>query len=187
MEAFRDKETEMKRKPRFEVRARDKDVWSDDLWRVWRGELRRRPGRPARSLFSVVAEKLPYDSLNSISAAMKEHGLSRSGVYVAHDSMGTARYIGRGWIFPRLRAHYRKYSLILHYYSFYVIPNRSHEREVETLLIRAAGPLLEFNQRKKRSTTSAGSIRDYEAGTVYFQRHRSRGARRRRKTKRRAA
>lgn len=159
-----------RRKARFNVKPRDKNVWSNALWQVWRGELRRRPGRPNKSLFAVVAEKLPYDSLASVAKVMKEHRLTRTGVYVAHDSIGTPRYIGRGRIFARLQSHHRKYPLILTYYSFYVVPDKSHEREVETLLIRAAGPLLEFNQRKKRVTISAGSIRDYEAGTVYFQR-----------------
>lgn len=163
-----------RRKPRFSVRPRDRSVWANSLWRVWRGELRRRPGPPGESLFTVVAEKLPYESIQTVERAMKEHRLTRTGVYVAHDSMGTARYVGRGRIFARLKAHHRKYPLVLLYYSFYVVPNKSHEREVETLLIRAAGPLLEFNQRKKRITISPGSIRDYEAGTVYFQRHRRR-------------
>jgi len=92
--------------------------------------------------------------------------------------MGTARYVGRGRIFARLRQHRRKNPLVLYYYSFYVVPEKSHEREVETLLIRAAGPLLEFNQQKKRVTIQAGSIRDYEAGTKYFQRRRKRSAKR---------
>lgn len=164
-----------RRKPRFAVRPVDKNVWSDTQWRVWRGVLRRRPGRPGKSLFKAVAEKLPYDSLRDIERSMKEQDLDRTGVYVAHDSMGTARYIGRGHIFARLRQHRRSYPLELHYFSFYVVPDKSHEREVETLLIRAAGPLLEL-QRKKRVTLSPGNIRDYEAGTVYFQRRRRRGA-----------
>ena len=168
-----------RRKARFSVRPRDKNVWANSTWRIWRGELRRRPGPPGQSLFKVVAEKLPYESIRTVEKVMKERHLSRTGVYVAHDSMGTARYIGRGRIFSRLKAHHRRYPLVFLYYSFYVVPNKSHEREVETLLIRAAGSLLEFNQRKKRVTISAGSIRDYEAGTVYFQRHRRRGSSRR--------
>ncbi len=162
------------RKPRSSVRPRDKNVWHNSTWRVWRGELRRRPGPPSERLFTVVGEKLPYESISAVENAMKERDLPRTGVYVAHDSMGTARYVGRGRIFARLKAHHRKYPLVLLYFSFYVVPNKSHEREVETLLIRAAGPLLYFNQRKKRVTISAGSIRDYEAGTIYFQRHRLR-------------
>ena len=176
------------RKPRFRVKARDRSVWENSTWQVWRGELRRRPGRPNESLFRVVGEKLPYDSIRAVERVMKEQRLPRTGVYVAHDSMGTARYIGRGRIFPRLRSHRRKYPLVLLYYSFYVVPNKSHEREVETLLIRAAGPLLEFNQQKKRVTISAGRIRDYEAGTAYFQRHpRRKSAKRRLRKKDEAA
>ena len=141
----------------------------------------------SKSLFKVVAEKLPYESIQTVERVMKERRLTRTGVYVAHDSMGTARYVGRGRIFARLKAHHRKYPLVLLYYSFYVVPNKSHEREVETLLIRAAGSLLEFNQRKKRVTISPGSIRDYEAGTVYFQRRRRRQSSKSKRRKKRRA
>jgi hypothetical protein len=44
------------------------------------------------------------------------------------------------------------------------------QREIETLLIRAAAFLLEFNTRKRRVGIAAGSIHDYEAGTVFYQR-----------------
>ena len=176
-----------RRKPGFSVEPRDKNVWADALWRVWRGELRRRPGRPNESLFTAVAEKLPFGSIRTVEKMMKDRRLPRTGVYVAHDSMGTARYVGRGRIFARLKARHKKYPLVLLYYSFYVVPHKSHEREVETLLIRAAGPLLEFNERKKRLTISTGSIRDYEAGTVYFQRRPRRRAAKGRRRKKRAA
>jgi hypothetical protein len=137
----------------------------------------------------VVAEKLPYESLRPVQNALrklKEKGVKTTGVYIAHDSMGTPRYIGRGAIFPRLRARKNQNRLELKYYSFYVVPNPSHEREVETLMIRAAGPLLEFNERKKRVTLDAGSIHDYMAGTLFFQRRRARAVKRRRRSRRRA-
>jgi hypothetical protein len=84
--------------------------------------------------------------------------ISRNGVYMAHDSMGYARYIGRGAIFARLRARAKAQELELKYLSFYVVKQQKHEREIETLLIRAAGPMLQFNTKKKRLTISAGSI-----------------------------
>lgn len=66
--------------------------------------------------------------------------------------MGYARYIGRGRIFPRLRARLKSQILELKYFSFYVVEEKKHEGEIETLLIRAAGPLLQFNTQKKEST-----------------------------------
>ena len=50
-----------------------------------------------------------------------------------------------------------------------------HEREVETLLIRVAAPMLYFNERKKRLDLSPGSIRDYEPRTQFFERHYKKG------------
>ena len=45
---------------------------------------------------------------------------------------------------------------------------KKHEREIETLLILAAGPWLQFNTQKKRLTISSGNIRDYEAGDSFL-------------------
>jgi hypothetical protein len=101
--------------------------------------------------------------------------LGRTGIYLAHDSMGVARYAGRGNIFSRLKQHQKSHKLELAYFSFYVIPNKSHEREVETLLIRAASNLLLFNERKKRETIQPGNIHDYEAGTKFYERQWKRG------------
>ena len=91
--------------------------------------------------------------------------------------MTYARYIGRGNIFQRLAVH--KDALELKYFSFYVVEDKKHEREIETLIIRAAGPLLQFNTKKKRLSISVGSIKDYEAGTLFFERRYKRGAKRR--------
>jgi hypothetical protein len=51
-----------------------------------------------------------------------------------------------------------------------VVEERKHEGEIETLLIRAASPLLQFNIKKKKVTISAGVFLDYEAGTQFFER-----------------
>jgi len=128
-----------------------------------------------RPLFKVVAEKLPFAALAKVRKHCREAGLPTTGVYVAHDSMGTARYVGRGSIFSRLRSHRRGHPHELAYFSFYVVQDRTHEREIETLLIRAAGGSLHFNDRKKRVDIQPGNIRDYEAGTLFYERQRRKG------------
>lgn len=92
--------------------------------------------------------------------------------------MGNARYIGRGNVISRLEARKKLHSLELVYFSFYLVANKKHEREIETLLIRAAGPLLQFNEKKKRVDIAAGSIKDYEAGTTFYERQKKKGKRR---------
>ena len=155
------------------------NVYADGkTWVVQHGELKRGQGRPAKTehLFRVVGEKLPFASLPKVRAHLKAKELGMQGVYVAHDSMGCPRYIGRGNIFSRLEARKKAQPLELEYFSFYVVSEKKHEREVETLLIRAAGFLLEFNTRKKRIGVSPGNVRDYEAGTVFYERQRKKGA-----------
>ncbi len=147
-------------------------IWGDKQWTVRFGRLKPGRGRPqaVSSLFKVVGEKLPFEALSAVDKYMRDNGIRRNGVYLAHDSMGYARYIGRGAIFLRLRARLKSQNLQLKYFSFYVVENRKHEGEIETLLIRAAGPLLQFNTKKKRVTIKAGSLFDYEAGTQFFER-----------------
>ncbi len=99
---------------------------------------------------------------------MRERHLPRNGVYVAHDSMGYARYVGRGDIFARLKARRDAQILELKYFSFYVVLSKNHEREIETVLIRSASPLLQFNERKKEVSILPGNINDYEAGTDFY-------------------
>ena len=38
--------------------------------------------------------------------------------------------------------------------------------------------MLQFNNKKKRFTISAGNIRDYEAGTRFYERHYKKGKKR---------
>jgi hypothetical protein len=158
-------------------------IYSDEkTWVVQQGELQRAQGRPAKTehLFRVIGEKLPFASLIKVRKHVKELDHGMQGVYVAHDSMGCPRYIGRGWIFSRLKARKKAQPLELEYYSFYVVSEKKHEREIETLLIRAAGFLLEFNTKKKRVGVSPGSVHDYEAGTIFYERQRKRGKLRKR-------
>ena len=63
------------------------------------------------------------------------------------------------------------------YFSFYIVANKQHEREIETLLIRVGGAHLQFNERKKRVDISPGSVGDYEAGTMYVERQKKKGKR----------
>jgi hypothetical protein len=159
---------------------RASQLYADSQWTVHYGELKVGRGRPEaiQRLFLVLGEKLPFESLKFVKRYLKSLSLLRTGVYVAHDSMGYARYIGRGNIFQRLTARKTAQALELKYFSFYVVKEKKHEREIETLLIRAAGPLLQFNTKKKRLTISAGNVRDYEAGTLFFERHYKKGKKR---------
>jgi hypothetical protein len=153
------------------------DVAKDKYWSIVGGELKRARGRPqsVQSLFRVVAEKIPYGFLDHVKKAVKEYVGDVNGVYIAHDSMGSPRYIGRGNIFKRLKTRRDAQVLELTYFSFYVVENRKHEREIETIMIRAAGPLLHFNNRKKRIDIEAGGIKDFEAGTLFIERQYRKG------------
>lgn len=155
-------------------------IWSGHGWTVVKGELKRRPGRPAKitPLFEFVAEKLPFASLEETKKRLQLEGIAATGVYIAHDSMGTPRYIGRGAIFKRLKAHFKSHTRELAYFSFFVVKEKAHEREVETLLIRAAGDSLQFNSRKKRIGIDPGDVHDFEPGTRFFERQLKRGKKR---------
>jgi hypothetical protein len=159
-----------------------KRLWSNAQWTVRFGRVNAGRGSTgAKRLFRVVGEKLPFEAIQAVEKYMKSKGMPRNGVYLAHDSMGCPRYIGRGRIFLRLVARQRAQVLELKYFSFYVVEEKKHEREIETLLIRAAGPLLEFNTKKKRVTIRTGSTLDYESGTKFFERRYERGQKPKRK------
>jgi len=147
---------------------------------VVEGELKRGRGRPASvsRLFKAVAEKLPFGCLDDVRRKLAAAGIGGNGIYVAHDSMGTPRYIGRGAIFTRLRSSLKAHPRELLYYSFFVVEEKAHEREVETLLIRAAGDSLRFNKRKKRVSIAPGNVHDFEAGTRFYERQLKRGKKR---------
>jgi len=146
-------------------------------WTIVRGELTRGKGRPSNEtgLFKVVAEKIPFKCLDKVRDDHKKNKFPRKGIYVAHDSMGVARYVGRGYIFSRLAARKNAFPLELKYFSFYIVESDKHERELETLVIRTSSHLLEFNEKKKRTSIEAGNIRDYEAGTCFYERQRTKG------------
>lgn len=156
----------------------EQGIYKETPWVVHFGELRRvrkKPGPVPKAaktehLFRVVGEKLPFEALSAVRNHLLANDFGAQGVYVAHDSMGCPRYIGRGNIFQRLAARKKAQQLELEYFSFYVVADKKHEREIETLLIRAAGFLLEFNDRKKRIGIAPGGVNDFEAGTVFYER-----------------
>jgi hypothetical protein len=171
-------------------RVEDKKVWADSWWKIVQGRLVPSRGRPKKtsSVFKFVAEKLPFASLDSVRKHITELRKQRkskkqddkrrlNGVYLAHDSMGFARYGGRGQIFNRLLAHAKRYPRELAYFSFYVVAEKQHEREIETVILRAAGPQLLLNQRKVQSDIRAGNVGDYESGSYFYQRQSLRGKR----------
>lgn len=150
----------------------EKQIWNNSHWTVKTGKLVPSPGRPpaVKSLFQHVAEKIPYEALDSVRREFEANGWTTTGVYVAHDSMGFARYVGRGNVFQRLAARKKAALLELVYFSFYIVAEKIHEREIETVLIRLGGAHLHFNDRKKRVDTKAGDVRDYEPGTRFVER-----------------
>jgi hypothetical protein len=152
------------------------EVGRNALWKVVRGELKRSRGRPGKvsRLFKTVAEKIPFEFLDKVKEKLGK-GIDKKGVYIAHDSMGYPRYVGRGNIFTRLAARKKVNIIELSYFSFYIVENKVHEREIETIMIRAAGPLLDFNTKKVRIDISPGDIKDFEAGTEFYERQRIRG------------
>lgn len=141
-------------------------------WRVAFGRLVPARGTPKKAghLFSFVAEKIPFSFLKEVKKKIEYNGAKIEGVYMAHDSMGVARYGGRGRIFTRLGLHLKDYPLQLHYFSFYVIANKAHEREIETAILRAAGAQMSLNSRKVAGGFEPGNVQDYEPGTSFFER-----------------
>jgi hypothetical protein len=146
-------------------------------WKVVGGQLKRTTkGNPGKgNLFSMVAEKIPYSFLDDVRKQVIKLGYKTSGVYVAHDSMGWPRYVGRGEVFSRLKDRKKKRTEELCYFSFYFIAHKKHEREIETLMIRTAGSLLSFNSRKRRIDQLTGRVDDYEPGTDFIERQSKKG------------
>jgi hypothetical protein len=178
------------KKPSTKKPSNTVDSWSEGKWKVVFGDLARGRGNPGKvsSIFAVVGEKIPKEALDHVEAVITDEDVSKEGVYFAHDSLGCARYAGRGSVFSRLRSHFKAHPDELLYFSFYLIKDKKHERELETALIRVASHLLVFNERKKRDDIEPGDVRDYESGTRYFERQRKKGRRKkgaRKKTRRR--
>jgi hypothetical protein len=159
----------------------DRTVHSEDAWKVKHGQLVRKRGRPGKDqpLFKVVGEKLPFEALSHVRQDLRNHhpSIGLNGIYMAHDSMGQVRYVGRGQVFARLRARQKAQRLELAYFSFYIGMNKRHEGEIETLLIRAVGAMAYFNRRMKREDIGTGRVEVYEPGTIVYERRYTRTGR----------
>lgn len=157
----------------------DGQICEHGQWTINSGKLVPPPGRPSavKSLLKAVGEKIPKEFLDQVKKHLKDKlkGNKVEGVYIAHDSMGYPRYIGHGDIFGRLTTRFSKQKLELSYFSFFVVSDRIHRREIETIMIRAAGPLLDFNDRKVRMDIMPGSVQDFEPGTIYVRRQYKKG------------
>ena len=167
-----------KKKAKHTKYTEEEDVFTDEKWKVKCGKLKPGKGRPdnTKHLFKVLGEKLPYEALEKVRAHVSKNDHKPRGVYVVHDSMGCPRYIGRGEnVFVRIETRINIHPIELQYFSFYLVEDKKHEREIETLLIRTTSSLVEFNEKKKRVGISHGSIKDYEAGTVFYERQRKKG------------
>ena len=166
-----------KKKPKLTKTIKQTVYEDGQRWSVKFGKLKRGKGRPslAEHLFKVLGEKLPFECLPSVKEHVEKIVPKPEGVYVAHDSMGCPRYIGRGSVFARLASRLKARPLELKYFSFYLVSVKKHEREIETLLIRSASFLLAFNDRKKRAGISHGNIMDYEPGTLFYERQEKKG------------
>src|SRR5206468_2282944 len=149
----------------------EKSIWPGNaLWTIHHGSLKQAsPQIP--SIFEVIGEKLPWDCLSKINLHLRNQGCDRVGVYVAHDALGYPRYVGRRFIFRRLRSHKKAHPNELAYFSFYIIEGKHHQRDIETLLIRTAGAALGFNDRKKREMIEVGRLRDYHGPLLFYERH----------------
>lgn len=153
------------------------ELFANTQWKVVEGRIVPPRGRPPKTkgLFKIIAEKIPFAAFEETKKAVKQEYGNVYGVYVAHDSMTLPRYIGRGDIFNRLLARRKAHSSELYYFSFYVVEEKIHEREIETLLIHITSTLLQFNERKKKVNLEAGSVLDFEVGTKFIQRQKRKG------------
>lgn len=142
-----------------------------------RGEVRARRGRRKPSFLTLIGEMLPRESW----LELPDHV---SGVYVLFDSSETARYVG---IASDVRARLRQYftgrlkddddkRAITASFSVFMVSNRKHARELESLLVHVLGPALFLNERKQRAFGVRPDAKVFEAGTLVLQRRKSRPA-----------
>jgi hypothetical protein len=84
--------------------------------------------------------------------------------------MAVGEIFSLDWILAK-----KGFSKELRYFSFYVIAKKSHQREIETVILRAAGPQMTLNTRKIAPGLHPGNISDYEPGTNFVERQHPRG------------
>jgi len=70
----------------------------------------------------------------------------------------------------------------LAYFSFYLVKDKKHERELETIIIRAASFLTVLNTQKVQDSINPGNVPDYEVGTGFVERRAKAGPRKPRRT-----
>lgn len=141
----------------------------DDL--LVRGEVKAPKGPRTTSFLTLTGELLPRDSWSELPANI-------SGVYVLFDSSETARYVG---ISNDVRTRLGKYfaghlqadddkRTVAVSFSVFMVSNRKHARELESLLIHVLGPALFLNKRKQRRYGIRPDVKVFEAGTLLLQR-----------------
>jgi hypothetical protein len=157
---------------RKRARVINGNVWKSERHRVGFGRLDPVPGQKpiVGNLFLCIGEKLPFECLLEVRKHVRAQKFHPDGVYMAHDSFGVPRYGGRGRIFSRLASRKRKYPDELAYFSFYIVKQKNHEKELENAILRAAGPQMAINKVKVRTGPQPGSVRDYEPGTHFYRR-----------------
>jgi len=151
----------------------DKYVWDEGARCIRAGKLRSLQGRPRKvsPLVSVVGEHLPFASILDVQRHLCERTRKcwqqLLGVYMIHDKKGVVRYAGKGMIFGRLRSHKKKYGDKVTRFSFYLIPDRRHRDEIETLMLR--GLHLTENKQKNRTSTYTRAILSFCPGIHFYQ------------------
>ncbi len=130
--------------------------------RLIEGELKRvgRPREKDKGIILKVAERLPQWVVDYLDP-------EDNGVYVLFDSRGWPCYVGRGNIKGRVSAHFKSHAKapVIRTFSFYVVEGKAKERELETILIRLASPLLVVNDYK----VGGKNPREFEAGTRFLE------------------
>jgi hypothetical protein len=141
----------------------------DDL--LIQGELKRKAGRKASPLFTLVGELLPRDGWIELPERL-------SGVYILFDAAETARYVGMAKnIKARLRTYFTGNKTddedkrqVVSAFSVYAVSTRQRARELESLLIHAMGPQLFLDRRKHRFFAQQPDCKLFEPGTLLLKR-----------------
>jgi excinuclease UvrABC nuclease subunit len=110
-------------------------------------------------------------------SAWEELPKNISGVYVLFDSSETARYVGisndirarLGTYFQGNKPEDNRKRQVTVTFSVFMVKNRNHARELESLLVHVFGDAL-YNRRKIRRFGVRPNMQDNEAGTLLLKR-----------------
>lgn len=138
---------------------------------ITRGEIKIKPGRKPKPLFTVVGELLPR-------AAWSELPDTISGIYILFDAAETARYVGiSNDIKWRLKRYFTETHRedeakreVITAFSAYGVSSRQRARELESMLIHILGPQLFLNTQKHRYFGEKANYKVFEPGTLLLQR-----------------